>query len=814
MKIHVEGWEFLPHIDAVTTQFLLLELLKRPELAVSYQGIPYNNSQWKSAPHLLPAEFLTQLQALPQQPEFPDLTLRIHPPDRCFPQDQATVLWATTPWGTLLNAEIASALAGTGITSFHQMPHSPQTTWVTPSHWSKQGLLRSGIPSEQIAIAPLGVHPQLFKPLAPEERQTLRRQLGWEDYFIFLNVGGFEDRDGIRPLLKAFAQVVEQHPNSRLVLKGCDALYSSQGCLLEASQAILRDGESARVQPRMAYLGKNFSVEQMAQLYQGADAYVSPYLASGFNLPVLEAMACGLPVICTAGGPTDDFTQPEFTLPIRSKFSIKTIDHQVRFFLHPDWEHLVMLMQTVINQPDFCQQARQIAPQVVAENYTWKHSVDRLLTQFNSRSSSDLGFNPTSGSSSQASTSPDPVNLSSFDLRSVELNPVKNYSLIVEGWRAIPHSYALINCCQLLEFIQRPQVQLFHRDIPYVTEDWKASQGLFSPEAEARLERIYHPEPNQIADVTLRMYCPFNLANSTSTKTVVFGCTEWGIVPQSILRGMKVSSFHQAHSESDTILLTASHWSRQGFLNSGADPERVVVVPLGINPEIYHPVGSDHRQHLRQKLGWQDGFVFLNIGVMWNERQGVDRLLKAFAAIAERHPQTRLVLKGRDAIFPSQASIQKASQNILTEAELERVHARLHYIGHNLSTQDMAELYWAADAYVSPYSAEGFNLPVLEAIACGVPVICTAGGPTDDFTRPEFTWKIESQLKHFTEKNGDTKFYLDPNQDHLTELMAKIIEEESCRQQMTQIGPKFVQDQFTWAKIVDQLLPILFGERN
>ena len=54
---------------------------------------------------------------------------------------------------------------------------------------------------------------------------------------------------------------------------------------------------------------------------------------------------------------------------------------------------------------------------------------------------------------------------------------------------------------------------------------------------------------------------------------------------------------------------------------------------------------------------------------------------------------------------------------------------KILYDGSTLSTKQMAEFYLAADAYVSPYRAEGFNLPVLEASACGIPVICTKGGP-------------------------------------------------------------------------------------
>jgi glycosyltransferase involved in cell wall biosynthesis len=55
----------------------------------------------------------------------------------------------------------------------------------------------------------------------------------------------------------------------------------------------------------------------------------------------------------------------------------------------------------------------------------------------------------------------------------------------------------------------------------------------------------------------------------------------------------------------------------------------------------------------------------------------------------------------------------------LSDAEKRTIEPRLHYHGNTLSFGDMALMYQMADAYVSPYFSEGFNMPVLEAAACG-----------------------------------------------------------------------------------------------
>ena len=80
----------------------------------------------------------------------------------------------------------------------------------------------------------------------------------------------------------------------------------------------------------------------------------------------------------------------------------------------------------------------------------------------------------------------------------------------------------------------------------------------------------------------------------------------------------------------------------------------------------------------------------------------------------------------------------------------------------------MSELYGSCDAYVSPYRAEGFNIPSLEAAACGIPVILTSGGSTDDYYHPSFALKIEGKRKT---SNGNWN-YIEPNLESLVSNMS------------------------------------------
>jgi glycosyltransferase involved in cell wall biosynthesis len=134
---------------------------------------------------------------------------------------------------------------------------------------------------------------------------------------------------------------------------------------------------------------------------------------------------------------------------------------------------------------------------------------------------------------------------------------------------------------------------------------------------------------------------------------------------------------------------------------------------------------------------------------------------------------------------------------------------RIFYFGETISNEQMAQFYQVADAYVSPYLAEGFNLPVLEASACGTPIICTKGGATDDFMSQDFAYFIDSE-RAGPNLNGDT--WLKPDLDHLIFLMLKMIDDEEWREEASRAAADHATRHFNWELIVDALLSTIFRD--
>jgi glycosyltransferase involved in cell wall biosynthesis len=233
-----------------------------------------------------------------------------------------------------------------------------------------------GFTEQQLHVIPHGFDPAPYQSLTPRDRSMSRAALNIpDDAFVFLNVSSTIWNKGIGPLVAAFARHRLRNENAILVLKGGDALYGTQvrASVLEA-EALCSDVTDPRVRASLRYLPDNLTQAGMAALYHACDAYVSPYRAEGFNLPVLEALGAGLPVIVTAGGATDDYCPAQYSLKIEAVPSRKGDS----VYLEPDLESLVHNMQTMADDGAVYRAAALQGRREIIDRYSWR-AVTRAL---------------------------------------------------------------------------------------------------------------------------------------------------------------------------------------------------------------------------------------------------------------------------------------------------------------------------------------------------------------------------------------------------------------------------------------------------
>lgn len=143
-------------------------------------------------------------------------------------------------------------------------------------------------PPRKIRVVPNGVDTSVLAP-DPEARRATRAELGLDDQFLWLAVGRIERAKDCPNLLRAFASVVREQCRTTLLIAG----EGSQGEEVRAVAGELCLGS------RVRFLGVRRDVPR---IMNGADGYVMSSSWEGLPMVLLEAHACGLPIVTTAVG--------------------------------------------------------------------------------------------------------------------------------------------------------------------------------------------------------------------------------------------------------------------------------------------------------------------------------------------------------------------------------------------------------------------------------------------------------------------------------------------------------------------------------
>jgi glycosyltransferase involved in cell wall biosynthesis len=282
------------------------------------------------------------------------------------------------------------------------------------------------------------------------------------------------------------------------------------------------------------------------------------------------------------------------------------------------------------------------------------------------------------------------------------------------------------------------------------------------------------------AHVEVRHQWPPDLRPPASGRLAVIAPWEFGAVPRA---------WASAIGEHVDELWVPSEYVRRMYVEGGIDPERVVTVPNGVDPDLFAPEGD--RLELPVAA---PGVRFLFVGgLIW--RKGPDILLDAWRAAFAGRDDVTLVIKdfGADGIY------RNADRGPI-RAHAESVQApRIVLIEDELSPAELAGLYRACDVLVHPYRGEGFAMPVLEAMASGLPVIVTGGGPTDEFCPPEAGWRIRSRRASFPADRVDsletvgTPWILEPDAGHLAGLLRETAADPAARAERGAVGARAAQ---------------------
>ena len=243
----------------------------------------------------------------------------------------------------------------------------------TPSHFNLETFRRSGV-NKPIHVMPLGIDPAFFNPGIKGFR--LRGP------FTFLSMFEWGERKGPDLLLKAFNDEFEANEDAILICKTYNTDARINIPIQVRSYGLSEDGG------RIVFsVNEVVPSHQIGSIYRSVDCFVLPTRGEGWGLPIMEAMACGLPVIASMwSGPTDFMSQDiAYVLDVEKlKPAAGTCPYYEGFnWAEPSYEHLRTLMRHVYENRDEARMVGRRASREILARWTVSQSVNKMITRLN-----------------------------------------------------------------------------------------------------------------------------------------------------------------------------------------------------------------------------------------------------------------------------------------------------------------------------------------------------------------------------------------------------------------------------------------------
>lgn len=270
------------------------------------------------------------------------------------------------------------------------------------------------------------------------------------------------------------------------------------------------------------------------------------------------------------------------------------------------------------------------------------------------------------------------------------------------------------------------------------------------------------------------LFCPSNIAPIFLPKKIKLVITihdvRFKVFPETFSKATisYYNFIYRVVTKRANAVITVSEFSKAEILKYFPELEnKIYVIYNGVNHNKFRPLNLPRKKQI------------LFIGAI-AKHKNISVILEAFQKVINKIPHKIVIAGSKDSGMPSDENINKILSTIPPD--------RIEFTG-KISDEDLIRLYNTSDFFIFPSIYEGFGLPLLEAMACGCPIIA-------------------SKASSIPEVCGDSAIYFDPySSEELSTRILEMANNEALKNELAQKGIRRAKE-FSWRKASDMHIEV------
>jgi autotransporter strand-loop-strand O-heptosyltransferase len=243
-------------------------------------------------------------------------------------------------------------------------------------------------------------------------------------------------------------------------------------------------------------------------------------------------------------------------------------------------------------------------------------------------------------------------------------------------------------------------------------------------------------------------------------------------------------------------LWVPSEWQRQCTIDQGVNAEFVKVVPEGIDPELYHPIYKEQPS--------KDYFRFIIVG-KWEYRKSTREMIQCWLNVFKDVQNVQLWVMA-DNPFP--VDEYRTTEDRLKGYGLESDKIRIVPF---VSKDSYVHILQTSHVFLSCSRAEGWNLPLIEAMACGIPAVALDWSGSTEFAKDAMLVRVKEFKKpeHVYGMPDCPGLWAEPDFDHFKEVIKDAYDNWDKRWIKALATSEYIRREFSWDKAADKAMVVL-----